>query len=193
MATVQHSVLTDPNLHEPKGVSTAASGKIYVANGSGSGAWEYPATHAFGEIYITGGTVTQTLSSSSALSKLNPTGGWTNNGNKNITLTGADGTMTVLQAGEYELNFWISFTTASIASGSKYYFHYNVDGTSSTRKVTLQKHTSGADILTVSSTGLVTLSVNDVLSIYVGGDGTSSGTTILPLEASFIATLIEPA
>jgi hypothetical protein len=40
MATVQHSVLTDPNLHEPKGVSTAATNNIYVANGSGSGTWK---------------------------------------------------------------------------------------------------------------------------------------------------------
>jgi len=37
MATVQHSALTDPNIHEPKGVSTAAAGKVYVANGAGSG------------------------------------------------------------------------------------------------------------------------------------------------------------
>lgn len=40
MATVQHSALTDPNLHEPKGVSTAAANQVYVANGSGSGTWK---------------------------------------------------------------------------------------------------------------------------------------------------------
>ena len=39
MANVNHSSLTDPYLHEPKGVATAASGDIYIANGSGSGAW----------------------------------------------------------------------------------------------------------------------------------------------------------
>jgi hypothetical protein len=42
MANVSHSALTDPNLHEPKGVATAASGNIYVADGVGSGAWTYP-------------------------------------------------------------------------------------------------------------------------------------------------------
>lgn len=31
--------MTDPNLHEPKGASTAASDKVYVADGSGSGSW----------------------------------------------------------------------------------------------------------------------------------------------------------
>lgn len=39
MANVQHSTLTDPNLHEPKGASTAAANTAYLANGSGSGTW----------------------------------------------------------------------------------------------------------------------------------------------------------
>ena len=34
-----HSSLTDPNIHEPKGASTAADGEVYVADGVGSGAW----------------------------------------------------------------------------------------------------------------------------------------------------------
>jgi hypothetical protein len=40
LANIQHSVLTDPNLHEPKGVSTATTGQVYVANGSGTGVWK---------------------------------------------------------------------------------------------------------------------------------------------------------
>lgn len=39
MANVNHSALTDPYLHEPKGVAAASSGQIYVANGAASGAW----------------------------------------------------------------------------------------------------------------------------------------------------------
>lgn len=39
MANVNHSTLTDPYLHEPKGVATATSGDVYVADGAGSGAW----------------------------------------------------------------------------------------------------------------------------------------------------------
>jgi len=37
-----HSALTDPELHEPKGVSSATAGKIYLSNGSGSGSWVVP-------------------------------------------------------------------------------------------------------------------------------------------------------
>lgn len=39
MANVQHSSLTDPNLHEPKGISTASANQAYLSNGSGSGTW----------------------------------------------------------------------------------------------------------------------------------------------------------
>lgn len=36
----EHSVITDPNIHEPKGVSSATADKAYFANGSGSGSWK---------------------------------------------------------------------------------------------------------------------------------------------------------
>ena len=39
MANINHSTLSDPYLHEPKGVSSALAGQIYVSNGSGSGSW----------------------------------------------------------------------------------------------------------------------------------------------------------
>lgn len=35
----KHSTLTDPELHEPKGISTASANTVYVAGGSGTGAW----------------------------------------------------------------------------------------------------------------------------------------------------------
>jgi hypothetical protein len=38
--TIEHSNISDPNLHEPKGVSTAASDTLYVGNGAGSGDWK---------------------------------------------------------------------------------------------------------------------------------------------------------
>lgn len=34
-----HKDLTGADLHEPKGVSTATLGQVYVANGAGSGTW----------------------------------------------------------------------------------------------------------------------------------------------------------
>lgn len=39
MANVQHSSLTDPNLHEPKGIAAASANQLYLSDGSGSGTW----------------------------------------------------------------------------------------------------------------------------------------------------------
>lgn len=193
MATVQHSALTDPNIHEPKGITTAQEGQVYVADGSNSGDWLFPSGHAYGELYISAGATAQTLSSASGTAILNPTGEWTTNGHANVTLNASAGTITILQAGEYSLNFWISFTTASIASGTKYHFHYAINGTASDRKVTVSKFSNGADTITCCASGLATFAANDVVSIYVGGDGTSSGTNITPLEAGLSCVLIQPA
>jgi hypothetical protein len=193
MANIQHAVLTDPQLHEPKGVSTAASGKVYRANGSGSGVWVFPSGHAYGELYIEGGVTTQTLPAASATAKLNPTGEWTANGNANVTISAANGTITVLEPGEYQLNFWVSFTTASAAAQAKYNFHYAVNGVPSARKVIVAKYTNGADTLHCAVTGYANLADNDVVSIYVGGDGTTSSTAITVLEAGFSLSLINPA
>ena len=39
---MQHKSITDPEIHEPKGISTATEGTVYVADGAGSGDWENP-------------------------------------------------------------------------------------------------------------------------------------------------------
>ncbi len=44
MANVSHATLTGADLHEPKGVSSATAGTVYVANGGGSGAWTAPSS-----------------------------------------------------------------------------------------------------------------------------------------------------
>ena len=36
---IEHDSITDPEIHEPKGISTAAVDTVYVADGAGSGAW----------------------------------------------------------------------------------------------------------------------------------------------------------
>lgn len=37
--TIEHSVITDPYIHEPKGIAAAAANKVYVSDGAASGAW----------------------------------------------------------------------------------------------------------------------------------------------------------
>ena len=50
MANVNHSTLTDPYLHEPKGIASAGAGNIYVSDGAGSGDWTKGHAHINGYI-----------------------------------------------------------------------------------------------------------------------------------------------
>jgi hypothetical protein len=40
MANINHEVIADPYIHEPKGVASALVDKLYVSNGTGSGTWK---------------------------------------------------------------------------------------------------------------------------------------------------------
>lgn len=39
MADIQHVNITDPQIHEPKGASTAGANTTYISDGAGSGSW----------------------------------------------------------------------------------------------------------------------------------------------------------
>jgi hypothetical protein len=45
--TIAHATLTGAALHEPKGIATADSGTVYVADGAGSGSWSAIGTSSF--------------------------------------------------------------------------------------------------------------------------------------------------
>ena len=73
MANVNHSTLTDPYLHEPKGVASANANEVYVANGSGSGSWE-PQHHLIGAYLPFDATSpAYSHSATTSLSVINPT------------------------------------------------------------------------------------------------------------------------
>ena len=190
--TVQHNAITDPDIHEPKGISAATAGKVYVSDGASSGDWKYAPGKAHGEIYITSGATNHTLAAASAYSKLNPSGEWTASGNEDhLTVDATNGEIDLLYAGHYYISFWMTFSTATIASGSKYYFKFALDGATSPRSVYVTKPTNGTDIITISATGLVSATANQTLSMYAGGDGTSSGTNFTPLESGLQALFLD--
>ncbi len=70
-----HSNLTDPELHEPKGISTATVGRTYVSDGSGSGSWLHVPT---GWGYYQHSGSAQTISTTDVKLLVNGSGALTN-------------------------------------------------------------------------------------------------------------------
>lgn len=73
MANVNHSSLTDPYIHEPKGIASASNRTVYIADGAGSGAWKNHHNYINGYIDFDATTPAYQHSVTTSFTVLNPT------------------------------------------------------------------------------------------------------------------------
>jgi hypothetical protein len=189
--TVQHNVITDPDIHEPKGIAAATAGKVYVSDGASSGEWKYAPGKAHAELVISGGTTNHTLNATAGTySTVNTS--WTASGNEDhLTVDTTNGDIDLLFAGHYLVSVFMTFTTSAIAAGTEYSFDVGIDGTETGRPVTVTKHTNAAEKVHVSFTTIVDATANQVLSLEATGDATSAGEIITPVEAGMTALFLD--
>lgn len=169
MVNVNHSTLTDPYLHEPKGASTATSGSIYIADGVGSGNWSKAHAHINGYIPFDSVTPAYQHSVTTSFTVLNPTfsttlaDGFTGSGTPNARLiyTGVDD---ITASCTFVCNF------------------KNASGTSHSIEFVFYKNgvlMNGGHIIVTANSGewksatladMTTLSTDDYIEIFVKGD-----------------------
>lgn len=101
----EHASLTDPHLHEPKGIASAPNASVYVANGSGSGSWtvQIPSqTGNNGKSLITDGASTSWSDKNTVFS----TGVISNLTGTPVIKSGINcASVSKLATGHYEVNF----------------------------------------------------------------------------------------
>ena len=182
MANVNHSTLTDPYLHEPKGVAAASAGSVYIADGSGSGDWVKDHAHINGYISFDATTPAYQHSVTTGFTALNPT----------FSTTLADGftgavspNARLVYTGTDNINAFCSFTfNFKQASGT----NYNLEVVFYKNGVVMN---GGHIIVTASSgewksatlTDMTSLATNDYIEIFVKG---SSAFTLDVAAASLI-------
>lgn len=92
---VEHVSITDPNIHEPKGVASATADRVYVSDGAGSGAWQLLNPYG-GIIYndVAGSGTTISGPTSYTLMNVNTSdtnlSGFSNNNSGRLTYTGTE-------------------------------------------------------------------------------------------------------
>lgn len=182
--SIEHNVIADPNIHEPKNIATANDGEIYIANGSSGGAWK-------GMHHLTVySDVTQTVSGSTT---------WTDialevEGHKDgiiHSISVNNEQMTVAQTGHYMLHYSVAADSSSGTSIVE--VRLVADGTEipgSPNGGTL----GAADQKSLSRSVIVTLTLNQVIKlqfysstangrlIYPGSGATSQPTAILSMH-----------
>ena len=188
MPNVSHAALTDPNLHEPKGAATATVGKAYIADGAGSGAWNYPGGSVYGNIYSKDGSI--------AISTIGTTAKkfavFTANGPSNlVTADHTNDQLTVTIAGVYKIDATISATTAAAGDAGTYQLHLRVNGTENAAIGCRHYFSGSSDQDTMYITGLVTLAANDVLTVYIESDEAGNTDDLVVEAANFSAVLLK--
>ena len=111
---VEHSAITDPDVHEPKGASTASSGRYYRADGAGSGAWK--PIHAYGEMYRQAGSDSVAIDSANVFHVLDSQVTWTHDSLMLENVTFDSFFLTTTIAGDYRISADVSFRGDSTAA-----------------------------------------------------------------------------
>lgn len=165
MANVNHSALTDPYLHEPKGASTASSGDIYLANGAGSGAWT--SAHVHSDVYLSFDAVTPayTHAATTSFTVINPT--LTTSSTNNFTVTNTpNARLTYTGTRNISTNMHISISTSQ-ATGTDRDVEWKIykNGVALAGAHVIRTISSGT-WGSISLLGNSTLSTNDYIEIY---------------------------
>ena len=115
--TIQHNLITGSDLHEPKGVAAASNKTVYIANGSGSGAWTTLATDSLalpkGKVYFFNTASPYTLTYSGSTAKVAPTTVASGYGSLVTEATTARLTYTGAATTVVKLDFDVSISQAS--------------------------------------------------------------------------------
>lgn len=138
---VEHVAATDPEIHEPKGVSTATSGTVYIAGGTGSGVW----TPLVNSVPLVASAIIEDISTAKVVYLPVPFNGVITKivGTLNGAITGSDstitlknsagatmGTLTVVATGSAAGDTYSASISVNNAVTSGGYFTIETDGVS---------------------------------------------------------------
>lgn len=179
---MQHVDITDPNIHEPKGASTAPAGSVYVANGAGSGSWElrYEDAPVYAEIDRTSATFTLTSASDVMLTGF----ALDDYAASKFTLTNTNSRLTVLEAGLYNVSFSLTLTPNSAIGGSnevvtaKLLLNGTVSNPQRSVPITVIRNSGTGDPYTVSIRRLVDVPANAYFEVVLNNAAATRDYTV---------------
>ena len=169
MANVNHSTMTDPYLHEPKGVAAASNGSVYVANGAGTGSWVH--AHHYIGAYVDFDTTTPAYqhNTTTTLTPLDPTFIISeNNGFAGVATPNARLQYTEVESIVATVNFTMSIKNNSGSNKDVEFVLYK-NGVAVGGAHNIQTVISG-EWSNCTLVGQTTLEQDDYLEIWVKGD-----------------------
>ena len=211
--TIEHKDMPEAGLHEPKGVSTASSGQVYVGDGAGSGAWKDP--ELTGQGAATSGDLAFSNGAGSVTWVSGRVGGATILAAPDFTdqlpsavdtplqvtfgpaqtITELDldaaGTLTCLVAGWYTFLWNIRFGRTSGTGVAQLLYRVLINGTQVGNSISSNLTTS-SDVTPFSVSAGLNLSVNDVVAAEVmrdsGGNNDGGLANFVPVLGTWVGS-----
>lgn len=166
----EHVSITDPNIHEPKGISTAAAKTVYEADGLGSGAW-VKREFAHGSVAFINTTTPYTVTYPAAATKVAAvtfgSGGpfeMTESVDGRLTYTGTE-------TRHFHIAYSVSLDQSAGANRDIELYVYK-NGSVITNSTVITTTQTGLKVSTAGHTDVM-LNQNDYLEIYVKNKGAS--------------------
>lgn len=192
--TIEHNVITDPEIHEPKGISTADPHTVYTADGLSSGDWSYTdnpwalmtrsgtsPSHSLTDVSATYQNVFANTFGSFEISI-----GWRIE--RMDDTFPANPSFTILEEGAYLFTFQTNFEPIS---ADRYYFKIIEavsanpslgtvagSGEESIASLTLDAGTASGAIYPISITRILRMGATERITIAVGSDNTNTGSSV---------------
>jgi hypothetical protein len=169
MVNVNHSSLTDPYLHEPKGVASAAAGEVYIASGAGSGIWRNVHNYINGYLAFDSATPAYQHSVTTSFTALDPTFSvslskdWTGASSPNARLVYSGTYNTVAQ-----INFTLSYKNNSGTSRNVEVVFYKNGSVLNGGHIVVTADSGSWKHATLTDVG--SFSTNDYIEVFVKGD-----------------------
>ena len=216
--SIQHNLITDPNIHEPKGISLALDGDVYVADGLGSGVWKKPDPAdllsntadftetgsrlvvnglggigaepgtSIGVMTFTGNTTATALTDGVFATVYGPGAPWSVFVNKNATMAPASGSITAPVDGIYRLSSIFVADGTGFASNVKTRFTLSGGGYSPFENIFSRLKNDKGTLIMEMITEMT---AGQTAAIQIAGDG-GSGSVLLMSGAFRIEYLGTP-
>lgn len=173
--TIEHKNITDPNIHLPKGFSTASPLQYQRKNAGGTDVEWVDITKAYGCMYATSGTTVNIDASWKAINDATLGGSivWTQQTISNMTINTTSGFWQANETGTYMIGVALSVSGA-IATAHEFQFTVGVSSSPSypsivekSTVVTAYRTLTSSDKGSVALTCQPTLNINDRIYLMV--------------------------
>ena len=189
---VQHVDITDPYIHECKGVDAATSGMIQIADGLGSATWTL-VTQYGGMCFHDGDGTTEINNIGTTAQKI--TAFDANMPSTGVTPDSAtDNDLTIPFSGTYAVNFSACLATVAAGDAGDYNIRLRVNGSepSSPGNLGVQRSFSGSgDLGSMGFFGFIDLTANDLLTVWIESDEAGDTDDLGVHELQFWAYLVK--